>query len=129
MLWIVLVVVTMTMTVAMMVVVSHSCYLGGYQGTSEAATQLVIFMVVKDNPPPAPPARHEAVLALPLVYFQVCLGRREVARGKPALEGEVQGLNGLLSRQVADPIRKIKTYMNKRYLKKNVLLKFGVPLN
>ena len=37
---VVVVVMTMTMTVAMMVVVSHSCYLGGYQGTSEAATQL-----------------------------------------------------------------------------------------
>ena len=82
----------------------------------------MIFMGVKLNPPAAPPAHHVAVLALPLVRLQVSLVGRELAVGISALKGEVHGLDGLLGDQVADSIKKIKTYMNERHL---IMIKMG----
>ena len=51
--------------------------------------------------PVAPPARHEAVIALSLVRLQVDPGRREVA--VLALPLELQRLDSLLCYQAADP--------------------------
>ena len=78
----------------------------------DGARHLVFFVGVERDPSVAPPARHEAVLALPLVRLQVRLGRGELAVGILALEGEVHGVDDLIGDQVADPMIQIKTYNN-----------------
>ena len=71
----------------------------------DGAGLFVLRVDVERDPLTAVPARHEAVLALPLVRLQVRPPRRELAVGEPALEGEVHGRDGLLSEEVTDPAK------------------------
>ena len=77
-------------------------FLKAAQGVVVAAP-LVIFMGVKGDPLVAPPAFPQAVLALLLVDLHFCLGPSVLAVGKPAVDGEAHGIDGLLGHQAADP--------------------------
>ena len=68
------------------------------------AVPLVPLVGIDGDPLVAPPAFLQAVLAHQFVSLHVCPDRRVLAVGKPAVDGKVQGINGLLCHKATDPV-------------------------